>query len=127
VTIISDLNHWFGGDLSSSSAGDLMTVSGTVRGEQRVLRRLLTNPGDYVFDPTYGAGLPSYIGKTLDIAKIQALCVSQMLLEDAVAKTPAPVVKVSQSPNDFTAIQVTINYSDQPTNTPVVLSFTVSP
>lgn len=128
MTIISDLYHWYGGDQQISNGGDLLTVSGTVRGEQRVLRRLLTNPGTYLFEPTYGAGLPSYIGKTLDIAKIQALCISQMLLEDAVvAKSPAPVVKISQSVNDFTSISVVISYNDQPSNAPVVLQFTVSP
>ena len=127
MTILSDLAHWFGSDIQPSSAGDLSTVSGTIRGEQRVLRRLLTNPGDYLFEPNYGAGLPQYIGKQLDIAKLQALCVSQMLLEDTVAKSPAPVVKIKQAPNDFTSISVQINYNDQPTLTPVVLSFSLTP
>jgi phage baseplate assembly protein W len=123
---LSDISHWFGGDLQTTNSGDLLTVTGTVRGEQRVLRRLLTNPGDYVFEPDYGAGLPSYIGKTLDIGKLQALCLSQMLLEDAVAKNSA-VVKITQSSTDFTSIQVQINYNDQPSNKPVVLEFSVSP
>lgn len=126
MTILSEIAHWFGSDLQTTNTGDVSTVSGTVRGEQRVLRRLLTNPGDYIFQPTYGAGLPSYIGKPLDIGKLQALCVSQALLEDCVAKSPTPVVVISQSPTDFTAIQVSISYSDEPTSTPVVLSFTVS-
>lgn len=127
MTTVSDIYQYVGSDLVTSNAGDLLTVDGTVRGQQRVLRRLLTNPGDYVFEPNYGAGLPSYIGKTLDIGKIQALCIAQMLLEDCVAKSPAPVVVVSQSLTDFTSIQVQISYNDQPSDTPVVLSFIVSP
>lgn len=127
MTLLSDISQYFGDDLSTSNAGDLATVTGTVRGQQRVLRRLLTNPGAYIFHPNYGAGLPSYIGQTLDIGKIQALCLSQMLLEDSVSKTPTPVVTVSQSTNDFSSIDVLVQYSDAPTLTPVVLQFTVSP
>jgi hypothetical protein len=131
VTTLSDISHWWGGDLQTTNSGDLLTVSGTVRGEQRVVRRLMTNPAtdtlppDDIFDPTYGGGLPRAIGKRLDAPKLQAQCVAQMLLEDVVAKTPTPVVTLTQI--DFTSIQVQLNYNDQPTNTPVVLSFTVSP
>lgn len=127
MTTLSDIWHEWSGDLQTTNSGDLLTVTGTTRGEQRVLRRLLTNPGDYIFQPEYGAGLPSFIGKTLDIPKLQALCVSQMLLEDVVAKSPPPVVIVAQSPSDLSSIQVKISYTDQPTNTPVVLAFSVSP
>lgn len=125
-TLLADLSHWCGRDLSADNNGDIATITGTTRGEQRVLRRLLTNPGDYIFEPTYGAGLPSYIGQPFDKAKVQALCVAQMLLEDVVAKSPTPTVELSQSPNDPTSIQMTITYTDQPTQEPVVLSYTLS-
>jgi len=131
-SLLADLSHYFGGDLSSSNIGDLATATGTLRGQQRVLRRLLTNPatattpGDYISEPTYGAGLPSFIGKTLDIAKLRALIIAQMLLEDSVAATPTPVVTITTN-NDVTEISVQINYNDQPSNKPVVLSFTISP
>ena len=32
-----------------SSSGDISVVSGPLLGQQRVLRRLLTNPGDYIW------------------------------------------------------------------------------
>ena len=78
---MSDLNHFYGGDLSLSATGDILKVDGSTQGQQRVLRRLLTNPalmdssgkvtvvGDYIWHPTYGAGLPRMVGDTVDIPK----------------------------------------------------------
>jgi hypothetical protein len=124
--MINDLYHYWGSDVSTGPTGDLLTVSSTLLGQQRVLRRLLTNPGDYVFQPSYGAGLPAYVGQPMDVGKITALIKSQLLLESAVAKTPPPQITVAQSPTDLTALAVTIAYNDAATNTPVVLSFNVS-
>ena len=124
--MISDLSHFFGGDLSPGITGDLAPASGTIRGQQRVLRRLLTNPGDYVFQPTYGAGLPQWIGRTLDVGKVSALIRSHILLEDTVARTPPPVITVTALAADQTALAVRIAYNDAATSTPVVLSFNVS-
>lgn len=121
-----DVNHYFGGDYGISNIGDVGTVQGTVRGQQRILRRLLTNPGDYYFHPTYGAGLPRYIGNPIDIAKLQSLILSQMYLEDAVSRSPAPKVSVTQNANDFTAFNVSIAYNDAATRQPTVLNFSVS-
>lgn len=89
------------------------------------MRRLNTNPGSYIGQPTYGAGLPQYIGKTANVRKLQALVQSQMLLEDSVAKKPAPVVTISQSAN-LSAITVNISYTDIPSNAPTVLAYTLS-
>ena len=49
--------------LRAGAAGDLAPAAGTLRGQQRVLRRLLTNPGDYIWQPGYGAGLGQFVGK----------------------------------------------------------------
>ncbi len=130
--MISDLYEWWGSDLLTSNAGDVATVSGTVRGQQRFIRRLLTNPQtetlppDYIFHPTYGAGLPRMIGQLIDIPKVQALIRAQMLLENVVAQSPAPVVVVTQNPNDLTQFNVNITYNDSTTQTPTVLAFNVS-
>lgn len=132
MTTLSDVSVYYGADHQTSNSGDLLTVSGTRRGEQRVIRRLLTNPatdtepGDDAFAPTYGGGIPRAIGKPIDVPKLQAQCLAQMLLEDVVAKSPRPVITLTQSASDFGAIQVQLLYSDQPTNTPVSLSFTVT-
>ena len=124
--MINDINHFWGGDLAPSVTGDLLTCSATVRGQQRVLRRLLTNPGDYIFQPDYGAGLPAWVGQPMDVGKIMALIRSQILLEESVAKVPAPEITVRQNPTDLTGLAVRIAYNDAATNTPTVLSFNVS-
>ena len=123
--MINDINHFWGGDLSTGPTGDLATAAGTTRGQQRVLRRLLTNPGDYIFHPTYGAGLPGFVGQPIDPAKIVAVIRSQLMLEASVARLPAPVISVKQLPTDPTAITVSIKYNDAASNQPVVLSFNV--
>jgi hypothetical protein len=121
---LNDLSHFMGGDLSVSATGDLQPVNGTLRGQQRILRRLLTNPGEYVFHPDYGAGLPRYIGRNADLAKITALIRGQILLEDAVAKTPAPVITVELL-GVTGGISCSIQYTDAPSGQPVTLSFNV--
>ncbi|MDE2103832.1 MAG: phage tail protein [Patescibacteria group bacterium] len=123
-TVLNDLYHYWGNDLTVANSGDFLTAQTLIRSQQRVLRRLLTNPGDYVFQPSYGAGLPQWIGQPLDVAKLTALIVSQMQLEDSVAQSPAPTVALTQP--DSSTISVTVNYTEAATNTPVVLSFNVS-
>lgn len=132
---MSDLNHYFGGDLSLSATGDLLKADGTVQGQQRVLRRLLTNPatldsngnvtvpGDYIFHPTYGAGLPRMVGDTLNIPKIRALIRGQIFLEACVSRNPEPVITVSAIPN---GVSVYIHYNDAITSKPVALAFDVN-
>ena len=119
---LQDLYHYIGGDLESTSTGDLLTSEGTIRGQQRVLRRLLTNPGDYIFHTDYGAGLPRRVGDVVDVPKITALIRGQMLLEEAVAKSPAPTINVTKIDR---GIAVQIQYTDQPTGQTVSLSFSV--
>ena len=131
MATLNDLFHYWGSDLTPSSTGDLQTVNGTVRGQQRILRRLLTNPatattpGDYIFEGNYGGGLPEFIGQPFDRQKIIARINGQMLLEDAVAPIPPPVIGVAQIGTDNTAFSVSITYQDAATNTQVTLSFNV--
>ena len=56
----SDFDQLWGDDLTLTATGQVALVDGTPKGEQRVLRRLLTNPGDYIWHPEYGAGLPRW-------------------------------------------------------------------
>jgi hypothetical protein len=106
---MSDINHTFGGDLAASVSGDIEAVSGSALGQQRVLRRLLTNAGDYIWQLTYGAGLPSMIGLPVDAAAIAGLARSQIFLESAVARTPTPVIDV-QAQSSIVSLQIT--YAD---------------
>lgn len=131
---MSDLNHFFGGDLSLSATGDLAKVDGSNQGMQRVLRRLLTNPaaidsngnvmvaGDYIFHPTYGAGLPRMVGDTVDVANIRGLVRGQILLESCVSRNPEPIVTVTEI---IGGIAVHIHYNDAQTGGPVALAFDV--
>ncbi len=110
---MADLQMAWSGDVSSSATGDLATASGPALGTQRVLRRLLTNPGDYIWHPSYGAGLARFVGQPADPAGIQALIRSQMLLEAAVAAVPEPVILVQSDPGGSLSVQ--IRYADAET------------
>lgn len=120
---MKDLYHNIGGDLYSSVTGDLLSVESTTRGQQRILRRLLTNQGDYIWHPTYGGGLGAKVGDVTDIPAIKALIRSQLKLEEVVAHTPEAQV-------DVTAIQggisVNIVYTDAVSKNPQTLSFDVN-
>jgi hypothetical protein len=120
---MKDLYHYVGGDLAASITGDLQAVDGATKGQQRVLRRLLTNPGEYAFHPEYGAGLGQKVGAVADLAGITALIRGQVLLEDAVAKVPPPEIAVTTIPN---GIAVNIKYTDAVTKSTQVLSFDVN-
>ena len=64
---MNDLYQYFGDDIAASATGDLQPVAGIERGQQRILRRLLTNPRevlpdgsvlppDYIFHRNMGRG-----------------------------------------------------------------------
>ena len=118
-----DLWHQFGSDLMVGATGDLSAVSGSLAGQQRVLRRLLTNPGDYIWQPTYGAGLGKFVGSPVSAAQIQAVVRSQIFKEAAVARSPEPVVDVAA--NASGAVSITIRYADAASGTTQILSFSV--
>lgn len=130
-----DLYHYWGGDLAISSTGDLALANDTTTGQQRVLRRLLTNPAlvddsgnvtataDYTFHQDYGAGLPRQVGQPADIPQVQAVIAAQLLQEAAVSNTPAPIATVTAINDGINAL---IQYNDAATQTPVVLNFDVT-
>lgn len=121
--MLNDLTHYFSNDLNISNTGDIATVTGINRGQQRILRRLLTNPGAYIFQPQYGAGLPQFIGQVLNIPQITALIRSQIFLEDSVAKNPPPSITVTPILN---GVSVYIKYTDASSDSASVLSFNVN-
>jgi hypothetical protein len=120
---MKDLNHYVGDDFSLSPTGSLSPVEGLDRGKQRILRRLITNPGEYLFHPEYGAGLGRYVGALMNIPEIIALVRGQILLEDCVSKSPKPVISATPA-ND--SLSVNISYTDAPSGEPVTLSFEVN-
>lgn len=121
-----DISHQWGSDLGTGSTGDIATASGPLLGQQRVLRRLLTNPGEYLWQPDYGAGLARFIGQPGNVLQIRAVVRSQIFKEAVVARTPEPVIDVELAPGGAAgAVYVHIRYVDAPSGQTQILSFPV--
>jgi hypothetical protein len=118
-----DAFHYFSGDLQFGSNGDLQTVASVEESQQRILRRLLTNPADYIWNPTYGAGLPATIGKVTDQVAIESLIRTQMYLEASVVQNPQPQVDFNSF---FGGIAASIRYIESDSNQPTTLSFSAT-
>jgi hypothetical protein len=117
---VTDIFHQWGSDLLVGVTGDIATATGTTLGQQRVLRRLLTNPGDYIWQPDYGAGLARFIGQPANVGQIRAVIRSQIFLESSVARSPEPVIDVQVGPS---SIYVHIRYVDADTGETLILQF----
>ncbi len=118
-----DAWHEWGGDLAWGPTGDLLGVEGSTAGRQRVLRRLLTVEGEYIWNPAYGAGLPLLVGEPFGVELSQAYARRQMLFERAVAAEPLPsVVATSDMPG---ALTLKIGYTDRDAAEPVAIGFTI--
>ncbi len=94
---MADLQLAWGGDLTVAPGGDLLLSDGDALATERVLRRLLTNPGDVVFHADYGAGLASFVGQPAAPQRIAALIAAQAVQEAAVARLPTPQVNVTST------------------------------
>ena len=110
---MTDIYHIMGSDLSIASTGDILGVNDAGAVSQRVLRRLLTNAGDYIWSLTYGAGLPQFVGRMVNVTQLQAVVRNQLQLESAVARIPLPTASVTASPDG--TVSVTITYTDAAT------------
>ncbi len=121
---MADAWHRFGGDLSIGPTGDIGCALGATMVQQRLLRRLLTNPGDYVWNPDYGAGLGRFVGDPVDLARIQAVVRGQVLREAAVARRPEPEIDVAA--DRVGTVSVQIRYAEADTGVTRSLAFTVS-
>jgi len=114
----------WGGDISAGPSGDIALVSGTTLGQQRVLRRLLTNPGDYIWHLDYGAGLAQFVGQTCNVAAIRSTIRSQIFMEATVARLPEPEIDVQNAQNG--SVYVYIRYVDSTNGATQVVYFSVS-
>lgn len=116
----------YGGDLSlNASNTDIAVATDFVEGRQRVIRRILTFPTNYIFDPTYGGGAPELIGTTTQPKTVEATMLAQMLQEQAVSQNPPPSVVVTQPVINTT--QVNISYTDAQTGDGVLLGVSLTP
>lgn len=121
---MSDMNHYWGEDLQLDDRGDISLSDGTLRGRQRVLRRLLTSIRGYVWHLDYGAGVPQHIGRLIDAPAITALIRGQMAQEASVSQTPPPTVTLRATTD---GLYCQIRYLDAPSQTMQDLSFEVTP
>ncbi|HQT89694.1 MAG TPA: hypothetical protein PK677_14295 [Acidiphilium sp.] len=120
---MSDISHYFGSDLSLSASGDLLTVAqGAGLTKQRILRRLLTPQGGYIWELPYGAGLPALIGQPVTPMAIQNAVRAQIFNEATVAKAPEPVITVTATTGG--TFTVTIAYTDAVSGQPQILTVT---
>ncbi len=111
----------------TGSTGDIGTVTGALLGQQRVLRRLLTNPGDYIWQPDYGAGLAQFIGQPVNPLQIKAVIRSQIFKEATVARQPEPLIDVQVAPGGASGtVYVYIQYMDAQIGETQVISFSMS-
>lgn len=123
---MSDALHQWGNDLAIGPTGDVALASGPTLVQQRILRRLLTNLLDYIWQLDYGAGLAGFVGQPAGVSQIQAVVRSQIFKEASVATSPEPTIDVVPSPGGITsATYVYITYVDASSTTPQVLAFSL--
>ena len=115
-----DLDHTCGSDLSVTASGDLGTVDGTAFGEQRVIRRLVTNPSAYIWHLDYGGGLPALVGQPTHPGDIESLILAQMLLEQGIAQIPAPTVATTADATGNATVSIV--YTDAATGESTTLT-----
>jgi hypothetical protein len=118
-----DLDHLWGEDLSVSATGDILVVDGDDLTTERILRRLMTAQGAYIWNLQYGGGVPGRIGDNLDVPLITSVITSQMALEASVARSPPPVITVVEILN---GVSVTILFYSAKTGQQATLSFDVN-
>lgn len=102
-----DLNGPFGEDVIILGQGELdalgirsLDFSFLTEREEfisRILRRLLTSPGEWIVFPNYGAGLRSLVNETLTfelIDQVKRIVMDQIFREADVERNPEPVIEV---------------------------------
>ncbi len=126
-----------GGDWQVDISGDLLTSDGDTETRQRVTRRLLTSPRtvppdgtailppDYIFEPTYGAGLRRMIGSAVssnNAQTVKQICLDGVTQEDTVAPLPPPDVAVQAlgSAGFSVAVSFTSATTGRPVSTPKI-------
>ena len=121
---MTDIAHNFGNDLAIGPTGDLAVATGNFEVQQRILRALMTNPGDYIWQLGFGAGLPAMVGQVTKPLRIAAIIKAQLLLDPGVAHTPPPQVTVQANTDGTTLARIT--YSDAATGATQTLTAPVT-
>ena len=119
---MNDIYLPWNGDLGVGSTGDLALVNDVDMSNQRICRRLLTNAGDYIWQPTYGGGLAQFVGGPAQAAAIESVIRTQLGFEPAVNATPAPEITsgIVDEANGY--MIATITYSVLPSGASIKLN-----
>jgi len=116
--LIAIASRWEG-DLSAGATGDIAVVPVQSEVQQRLIRGLLTNPGDYIWHTKYGAGLGSYVGERYSQNFIEGAVLNQLKFEPLVMATPAPSVQINLSlAGSLSTIAVAVKYQVSGTSSP---------
>lgn len=114
----------WGSDLSVGPTGDIGVVSIQADVQQRIIRRLLTNPYDYVWHTDYGGGVGRYVGEPYSGSFIEGTILSQLQFEALVAVSPPPRVQTNQSltgPLSTTSVTIQYQIAGTPTANSIAL------
>ena len=95
---MADLSLGWQSDLEIGPGGDFVIASGAQVTKQRVVRRLFTNPGEYIWQLDYGAGVGQYVGRPIQPLHLRAVIRGQMFKEAMVARTPEPSISLDNQP-----------------------------
>ncbi|EHH67017.1 tail protein [Gluconobacter morbifer] len=91
---MSAIGHFFGADLTLDH-GRLELVSDVEQVRQGLLRRLLTIPGQYIWQPDYGAGLAAMVGQVVDTRTMEAVIQAQVMVDAGVDASQGVTVTVT--------------------------------
>ena len=117
---MADIAHFVGSDLSVGPTGDLVVADLADWTRQRILRRLLTNAGGYIWQLSYGAGLPGMVGMTVSAQQVAAIIRKQLGLEAGVSAQPEPTVTIQTGQPG--TVFATVAYYDAPTGISQILT-----
>lgn len=86
--IYFDVHEGNEADTHVTPSGDYLTVEGREALRQSLIRRLITDPGEWAYIPEYGAGLRSYVKERRTperVAEMKDRCRTQALRDPRVA------------------------------------------
>lgn len=106
----------WGGDFTITPTGDLLLAQDTPveanATEERIIRLLLTNPGDDLFNVTWGVGLSGMVDENYSPQlqhQIVASIANWLSQDAAVAQSPAPLISVNQVGYNTATVDVRFN------------------
>jgi len=95
------------GDFTLDSQGRTVIADGDTAFLQRIERRLLTTPRltdsttgrgitrpDYLFEPTFGAGMRRLVDRTYYLEELKRLVTAQVLADPETSQAPPPQIEV---------------------------------